>query len=92
MPDSFQSLLLYCDKICVYEKHLIAGRDIQYQAPDSRSSNDQLIPYYQHVSFLTRIPQYPVDNNYDNIKFFQNRLSSTLFIRLIYPPIFFFFQ
>ena len=27
----------YRDKICVYDKHSIAGRDVQYQAPDSRS-------------------------------------------------------
>ena len=28
---------VYCDKICVYDEHPIAGRDIQYQAPDSWS-------------------------------------------------------
>ena len=30
---------MYCqhrDKICVYDEHPIAGRDIQYWAPDSR--------------------------------------------------------
>ena len=28
---------IYRDKICVYDEHPIAGRDIQYRAPDSRS-------------------------------------------------------
>ena len=29
----------YSNKICVYDEHPIAGRDIQYQAPDSQSRN-----------------------------------------------------
>ena len=53
--------------ICVYEEHPIAGRDIQYRAPDSRSIyNKQLITYYQHVSYLLRILQNPVNNTYNN--------------------------
>ena len=29
---------IYRDKICVYDEHPLAGRDIQYRAPNSRSS------------------------------------------------------
>ena len=37
LDNSTLILSIYRDKICVYEEHLIAGRDIQYQAPDSWS-------------------------------------------------------
>ena len=30
---------LYRDKICVYDEHPLAGRDIQYRVPDSQSRN-----------------------------------------------------
>ena len=48
----------YCDKICVYDEHPIASRDIQCRAPDSRSSNYQLITYYLCMRYLLRIQQY----------------------------------
>ena len=33
----FEYLSNYCDKICEYDEHPIAGLDIQYRAPDSLS-------------------------------------------------------
>ena len=62
----------YHGKICVYDEHLISGRDIQYRAPDSQSEyttsfddNNQLITYYLRVHYLLRIQQYPVNNTYN---------------------------
>ena len=39
----------------LYDKYPLAGRDIQYQAPDSRSSNNQLITNHQRVSYLLNV-------------------------------------
>ena len=52
----------YCEKICVYDMHLIAGRDIRCRAPNSQSSNNQLINYCLRVRYLLRIQHYPVNN------------------------------
>ena len=48
----------YCDKICVYDEHPLAGGDIQYRAPDSRSS-------CLCVGYLLRILQYHVNTTYN---------------------------
>ena len=66
--------------VCVYDEHLLAGQDIQYLAPNSRSryttpfdeiinknarlNNNQLITHYQRVRYLPRIQQCPVNNTY----------------------------
>ena len=56
--------------LCLYYEHPLAGRDIQYRAPDSWSRyttpyNDQLITYYLCVHYLLRI-QYPVNTTYNS--------------------------
>ena len=47
----------YRDKICVYDKHLIAGRDMQCRAPNSRSRYT--------AAFNDIIKQYSVNNTYN---------------------------
>ena len=34
---------------------------------NARPNNNQLITYYQHVNYLPRIQQYPVDNTYNTV-------------------------
>ena len=41
-----------------------------------------LITYYQHVSYLLRISQYPVDNTYNNLISFKNRHDLWYFMSL----------
>ena len=44
---------------------------------NARPNNNQLITYYQHVSYLLRIQQYPVNNTY-NSKYEQNAFRKIL--------------
>ena len=72
MLSKSKHVCLYHDKICVYYEPPLAGREIQYRAPDSRSrfinrnarpNNNELITYYLHVCYLLRIQQYPVNTS-----------------------------
>ena len=54
--------LVYCDKICVYYEHPLAGQDIQYRAPDSRSS-------------YTKLTLIPTSQPRKNSKSFQKKLA-----------------
>ena len=74
-------LELYRDKICVYDEDLLAGRDIQYRAPDSQSScttpfdDIKLITYYLPVFNLLRIQQFPVNTTYKNFIDIQSQVN-----------------
>ena len=73
--------------MCVYDEHPLAGPDLQYQAPDSRSSNNQLITcvllpkeYYNTLGILLTISweyylQYPGNTTY-------NRRSNLLILQM----------
>ena len=56
----------YCDKICVHDEHPIAGRDIQYRAPDSQS---------RYMSPNSPYEKYPVKNTYYRMR--RQDLSNT---------------
>ena len=65
---------LYPDKICVYDELPLAGRDIQYRAPDSRlrctTPLDDTINNMQHVkqSWIKKILVYTTIPSYNWIK------------------------
>ena len=49
----------YRDKICVYDEHPIAGQDIQFRAPDSRSRHTTPFDDYKWVATQVLTPPFP---------------------------------
>ena len=58
--------------VCVYDEHPLAGRDIQYQAPNSQSRYttpfDEIKSNVQYYNTLGYYLQYPGNTTYNNIK------------------------